>query len=160
MIGFYTCDSVEAVTSIPQIADKGYSELKMEGRISQTRFEGYLGQTFSQWEKKIEKVIAGWVESSISIYQSRCEQMARELLEAKKVSMSSYHESSKIFFLHRDQMPDEWRIKLNFGVKKLKKNSDPSLCFIIIHKPYKLKAAVKSIDPEIVSTFESGKSFI
>jgi len=158
MLGFFTCDPKAAVISIPQIAEKGKSEIRMEGQLSKSRFEAYLNNAFNQWEKKLEKLISGWIESPISIYQSRSDQMAKELLDTDKVSMSTYHESSKIFFLHKDQLPDGWKSKLNFRIKKLRKNSNPSLCFIIIHKPYKLKAAVKSIEPETVST--SDKSII
>lgn len=157
MVAFYTCDAMSSVTSIPQIADKEAPEVKLEGRMSQSRFESYLNQTFSQWDKKIEKVISGWAESSTEVYQARCEQMAKDLLGASKIGMSTYHESSKIFFLHKDQMPEAWRIKMNFQAKKLKENAETpsSLCFIIIHKPYKLKAAVKSIQPEIVTVEEN-----
>jgi len=155
MLEFFTCDPIESVTSIPQITDKGKAEIKMEGQLSKARFEAYLNNALVQWDKKLEKLISGWIESPISIYQSRSDQMAKELLDNDKVSMSTYHESSKIFFLHKDQLPDTWKTTFNFRIKKLRKNSNPTLCFIIIHKPYKLKAPVKPIEPEVVQV--SGK---
>lgn len=161
MLSFYTCDSLAAVTVIPQIVETGPPEIKMEGKISMNRFETYMALAFNQYEKKVEKMISGWIESSISIYQSRCDQMAKELLEAQKVSMASYNTSSKIFFLHKDQIPDTWKSKLNFRIKLLRKNSNPSLCFIIVHKPYKVKQPLKYIEPKTVFASEDkGKDIV
>ena len=157
MLAFYTCDAVNIVSEIPQLVEKDRSEIKMEGKMSQNRFETYMNSFFGQWDKKREKIISGWVESPISIYQSRCEQMSKELLETSKISMSTYHQSSKIFFLHKNQIPAPWKAKLNFRIENLGKNSDPSLCFIIVHKPFKMTQPLKCLQPEFVPINPKGK---
>ena len=50
-------------------------------------------------------------------------------------------------------MKEEWQQRLNFQIKKISKFSNPNLCFIIVHKPYKLSLPSKFITPEVVPTY-------
>jgi len=50
-------------------------------------------------------------------------------------------------------MKDDWKSQLNFKEKKISKGSNPSLYYILVHKPYKLSATeqAKMIVPETVT---------
>ena len=157
---FFTCDPTSLIMSIPEIVHMGKTDLNIDGKISLARFEAFLNNTLNQCQKKTEKILSGLVQSQISIYQSRCEGLATELFTEKRVSMSAYNESSKIFFLHKNLMPDAWRNKLNFNaIEDIEKFRKSSLCFIIIHKPSKLKSAVKSIEPETFQIIDKSKFY-
>ena len=160
MLTFFTCDPISLITSIPEIVFRETTDLNIDGKLSLARFEAYLNNTLNQCQKKAEKILSGLVQSQISIYHSRCEGLAMELFKEKRVSMSSYNDSCKIFFLHKSLMPDAWRKKLNFNaIEDIEKFKKSSLCFIIIHKPFKLKEAVKSIEPEIIQINDKSKSY-
>jgi len=150
-LGLYTCDSFDIVDKIPQINSGEEGKLRITRKVPNEKFGEYLTFTFTNRLKKSEKVIAGWIESHISIYQSRCDQIAKELLANEVVAVCEYTESSRVFLMHKNQMKDDWKTQLNFREKKVNKGSNPSLFFILVHKPYKLKGDAKMIVPEAVT---------
>ena len=127
----------------------------MLGRISVNRFQAYINKALNGWEGKGEKIISGWVESFISMYQHICDHIATDLSKEGKVGVIEYHESSKIFFLHKNDFPVEWNSPLGLNVKKTQGNSNPSLYFIVYHKPAKLTKNVRSISPELIPVFDN-----
>jgi len=155
-ITLFTCDPFHTVTNIPELTRDGYSVLKITERLSMKKFEFYLGKMFERSVKRDKQIISGWIESPIIGSQGHggCFKMAKKLKVGKKIGVCSYHESAKLFVMHRKQMTPEWKHKLNFTAKKVQSNAKPDLYFIVIHKPYKIRHPIKSIAPEIALAFD------
>lgn len=152
----FTCNSFEVVNSIPQLVEDKHVALKISGRTSFDKFRSYLNRVLNTGEKNTNmKIMSGWIESHLSVYQNTCDQISRDFLENNKVGMIEYNESSKIFFLHKNQFPVEWRSQLGLDVKRTQKSYTPSLYFIIYHQPDKLVRRVKSIAPEVVYSLDN-----
>ena len=156
-LAIYTCDSFDIVDKIPQINSGEEGRLRITKKVPNDKFEEYLGFTLTNRHKKSEKVIAGWIESHISIYQSRSEQIAKELLANEVVAVCEYNQSSRVFLMHKNQMKDDWKTQLGFKEKKVNRGTNPSLFFILVHKPYKMKGDAKMIVPETVTAATSSE---
>ena len=85
-IGFYTCSVFDVVCTIPQILQGDQTKLKIERRIAQSKLQPYLDFNLKERYQKSEQMVVGWIESYISIYQSRCDQFAKELLDEDMVA--------------------------------------------------------------------------
>ena len=152
-VSLFTCNPFDVVNSIPQLVEDKHVTLKITAKISLDKFKSYMNKALNakeSKEEKEEKMISGWVESHISVYQSVCDRISAEFLDTGKVGMIEYNESSKIFFMHRTQFPLEWRTQVGLEVKNIQKFSNPSLYFIIYHRPYRLQHMVNSIAPEVI----------
>jgi len=151
--GMLTCGKdITCPQVVPQLGDDmdKHCSLKISGKISLDRFKAYINKSLNNWEKKGEKMLSGWVESHIPHYQSTCDKIAQELWTIGKVGVIEYNESSKIFFLNRHHFPANWERPLGLSIKKIQMNSNPSLCYIIYHKPSKLTKRVQAIAPEVI----------
>ena len=93
--------------------------------------------------------------------QDACEKMAASLLSNNKVGIFKYADCAKIFFMHRSQFRPEWQRKFGFKMKKLQKNSQSSLYFMVMFQPYKFSydlSLLKRIEPEIISPYKDNRS--
>jgi len=146
----FTSNSFYLVNSVPEIGNGTHCSLKIAGKISLDRFRAYINKSLNTWEKKGEKIISGWVESHIPLYQAACDKIAQDLADISKVGVLEYNESSKIFFLNRQHFPRDWERPLGLNIRKTQFQSNPSLCYILYHKPAKLTKQVQSISAEVI----------
>jgi len=120
--------------------------LKIKFKKHKNKVEDYFNNVLN--EDSGIRIISGWVENRISIYQSRCEQIAQDFLQTETIGTTTYdHKSTRILFLHKDQINSTWKSKLRFRTKKLTKTSNPILCFIIITRADRLAKNTRYITP-------------
>ena len=157
-VGMYTCASMDVIKQIPLILDDRSNLLKVQGKMSTQRFEGYMDEFMAIFDVKNHYVIAGWVEAESSSQQDICDQMAQEFLRESSIRMIRYLDCAKLFFIHKNQMPFEWTRKLDFKICKVRPSAfPPSLAFILIYQPSKSTVdftKLKKINPQIQTPFQ------
>lgn len=129
--------------------------MKILKKIPKENVEAYFEKTLNSREDRDLHIISGWIECSISLYQSRYEQIARDFLKNQEVGTATYgNESARIIFMHKDQLSPSWKSKLNFKTRRTSKTSNPILYFIILGKPEKYTSRTKFIAPTVEKTYE------
>ena len=58
-VGMYTCASMDVIKQIPLILDDRSNLLKVQGKMSTQRFEGYMDEFMAIFDVKNHYVIAG-----------------------------------------------------------------------------------------------------
>ncbi len=143
-MALFTCDDFKKISRIPQFTET--DPLKIKFKKHKNKVEDYFNNVLN--EDSGIRIISGWVENRISIYQSRCEQIAQDFLLTDTIGTTTYdHKSTRILFLHKDQINSTWKSKLKFRTKKLTKTSNPILCFIIISRADRLTKNTRYITP-------------
>ena len=145
--------------TIPNLqASSDNSVISITNVIPWSNFQAYFSETLKKWESREKdsdvQIIAGWIEPELSIYQNGLQRISQEFNENEQVGVFKYTPSSTIIVLDKEQMKRQWSDRLDFRVKRVRHNSEPALYFIIVHKPYKLTEAVKSLAPEVVEAID------
>lgn len=157
-VGMYTCASADIIRQIPLIVDEKSNLLKVQGKMSTQRFEGYMDEFLRIFDSRNHHVIAGWIEAETSNQQDACDQIAHEFLREASIGMIRYLDCAKLFFIHKNQMPFEWTKKLDFKIRKVKQSVyPPSLAFILIYQPSKSTIDVsklKKINPQLQTPYQ------
>jgi len=157
-VALYTCDSNKTVTKIPELAGNDEDGLKILKKIPKENVEAYLEKTLNSKDEKNLHIMSGWIECSISLYQSRYEQIARDFLKNKEVGTATYgNDTARIIFLHKDQLSLDYKVKLNFRTRRTSKTSNPILYFIILSKPEKYTSNTRFIAPTVEKSWEDIK---
>jgi len=123
----------------------------MERKARKLATESYINNLLNSDEGAKCVIVSGWLEPKISLYQSRCDQIAKELLDSEQMGTCSYHDGARIIFFHKSQLLHDWRIKLDFRCEKVQRAYTPSLYFIIVFKPFKVKGTFDHVVPSIVT---------
>ena len=81
--------------------------------------------------------------------------MAQSFLQTEFVGLTKYLNCAKIFFIHKEQIPNEWIQRLGFQVQKIYRSGPiSSLAFVLIYQPSKSNVDVsrlQKISPEPIS---------
>ena len=143
---------------MPQIIDEKVDRLRLEKKMSIQKFAPYLNKILNAPNSQQQcQIITGWVEADTADFQACLERVAQNYFETDHVGVIEYLDCAKLYFMHRDQILNEWSRRLAIKFRKTNKfNAPATLTFILIYKPYKSSvdiSIIKKITPEAVPSF-------
>ena len=157
-MGFYTCNVLETITEVPQIIDGEYDTVRIQERISEKKFAGYIEGLLEIYDPAQDFLVTGWIEADNRNAQAQCEQLAENFFKTQSVGLTKYLDCAKIFFVHKGQIPSEWARRLGFRVQRMHRSGPmTSLAFILIYQPAKSSinaSRLQKIVPEPISTLQ------
>ena len=113
----------------------------------QDRTEQYLENMFNGAERLNVGIISGWIEFKDFYCQAQYEKTARNTINSQLIGTTCYHDSSRIVFIHKDQMKPEWKTRFNLSASQTQNYLNSMLYFIIVTRKEKLSGDIEYIVP-------------